>query len=156
MDCGTSGISVHHQLSELAQTSVHWVGDAEWWCQLVMPTISFSVIPFSCCLQSFPASASFPRSQFFSSGGQSTGVSASASVLSMNLFRTNFLYDELVGSPCSPRDSQESSPIPQFKTINSLALNFLYIPTLTSIDDYWKNHSFDYSDLCRQSNVSAF
>ena len=51
--------------------------------------------------------------------------------------------DGLVGSPCSPGDSQESSPIPQLKSINSLALSFLYSPTLTSIHDYWKNHSFD-------------
>ena len=50
-------------------------------------------------------------------------------------------------SPCSPRDSQESSPAPQFKNINSSALSFLYGPTLTSIHDYWKNHSFDYMDL---------
>ena len=49
----------------------------------------------------------------------------------------------LVGSPCSPRDSQESSLIPQFKSINSLVLSFLYGPTLTSIHDYWKNHSLD-------------
>ena len=48
-----------------------------------------------------------------------------------------------VGSPCSPRDSQESSPIPQFKSINSLALSFLHSPTLTSIHDHWKNHSLD-------------
>ena len=52
-------------------------------------------------------------------------------------------YSGLVGAPCSPRDSQESSPIPQFKNINSSALSFLYSPTLTSIHDYWKNHSFD-------------
>ena len=51
--------------------------------------------------------------------------------------------DGLVGSPCSPRDSQESSPTPQFKSINSSALSFLYSPTLTSIHDYWKNHSLD-------------
>ena len=51
----------------------------------------------------------------------------------------------LVGSPCSPRDSQESSPTPQFKSINSSALSFLYSPTLTFIHDYWKNHSFDLS-----------
>ena len=49
----------------------------------------------------------------------------------------------LVGSPCSPRDSQESSPTPQFKNINFLALSFLHCPTLTSIHDHWKNHSFD-------------
>ena len=50
---------------------------------------------------------------------------------------------DLVGSPCSPRDSQECSPTPQFKSIKSLALSFLYTLTLTSIHDYWKNHSFD-------------
>ena len=55
----------------------------------------------------------------------------------------------MVGSPCSPRDSQESSPTPQFKSINSLALSFLFSPTLTSIHDYWKNHSFElYDSLC--------
>ena len=53
------------------------------------------------------------------------------------------LKDGLVGSPCSPRDSQESSPTPQFKSIASLVLSFLYSPTLTSIHDHWKNHSLD-------------
>ena len=53
------------------------------------------------------------------------------------------LWDWLVGSPCSPRDSQESSPTPQFKSINSSALSFLYSLTLISVHDYWKNHSFD-------------
>ena len=66
---------------------------------------------------------------------QSIGASPSASVLPVNI-RTDFLQDGLVGSPCSPRDSQECSPTPQFKSINSLALNFLYSPTLTSIQDY--------------------
>ena len=60
-----------------------------------------------------------------------------------------------VGSPWSPRDSQESSPTPQFKSINSLVLSFLYGPTLTSTHDYWKNHSFDSTDLCWQSDVFA-
>ena len=59
-------------------------------------------------------------------------------------------------SPCCPRDSQGSSPTPQFKSINSLALSLLYGPTCTSVHDYWKNHSFDYTDLCRQCNISAF
>ena len=57
-------------------------------------------------------------------------------------FRTDSLLDGLVGSPCCPRDSQESSPTTQLKSINSLALSFLYSPTLTSIHEYWKNHSF--------------
>ena len=110
-----------------------------WWCH---PTISFSVIPFSSYLQSFPASGSFPMNQFFASGGQSIGASASASVLPMNI--QDWFTLELTGLiTCSPRDSPEPSPIPQFKSINSLALSFLYGPTLTSIHDYWKNHSFD-------------
>ena len=57
--------------------------------------------------------------------------------------RTDLLLDRLVGSPCNPRDSQESSPTPQFKNINSLALSFLYSPTLTSRHNHWKNHSLD-------------
>ena len=92
------------------------------------PNISSSVVPFSPCLQSFPASGSFPMSQFFSSGGQSIGVSASASFLLMNI-RTDFLQDGLVGSPCSPRDSQESSLTLQFNSISSSVLSFLYSPT---------------------------
>ena len=109
------------------------------WCH---PTISSSVIPFSSRVQSFPASGSFPMSQFFTSGGQSIGASISASTFQW-LFRTDFLQDWLVWSPCCPRDSQESSPTPQFKSINSLALSFLHSSTLTSIHDYWKNHNFD-------------
>ena len=104
------------------------------------PTISSAVVPFS-CPQSFPASGSFQMSQLFTSGGQSIGVSASTSVLPT--LRTDLLSDGLVGSPCSSRDSQESSPIPQFKSINSSGLSFLYSPTLTSIHDHWKNHSLD-------------
>ena len=56
----------------------------------------------------------------------------------------------------SPRDSQDSSPTPQFKSISSLVLSFLCSPTLTSLQDYWKSHSFYQMDLCWQSNVSAF
>ena len=72
------------------------------------------------------------------------------------IFSTCFLWDWLVGSPCSPRDSQQSSPTPQFTSINSLALSRLYGPTLTFMHEYWKNHSFDYRDVCWQSNASAF
>ena len=59
------------------------------------------------------------------------------------IFRADFFQDWLVWSPCRPRDSQESFPTPQFKSINSMALSFLYSTTLTSIYDYWKTHSFD-------------
>ena len=110
-----------------------------WWCH---PTISSSVVPFSSCPQSFPASGSFPTSQLFISGGQTIGFSASTSSFQRTP-RTDLLYNGLVGSPCSPRDSQASSPTPQFKSINSSGLSFLYSPTLTSIHDYWKNHIFD-------------
>ena len=162
------------------------------------PTISSSIVPFSSHLQSFPASGSFPMSQFFTSGGQNIGASASASVLPMNIqdwFPVN-IQDWLVWSPCSPRGSQESSPTPQFKSINSSVLSFLrdfpggsdgrfpwrrkwqptpvllpgkshghspqgrkdsdtterlhfsllYGPTLSSIHNYWKSHSFNLMD----------
>ena len=85
------------------------------WCH---PTISSSVIPFSSCPQSFPASGSFQMSQLFTSSGQNIGVSASTSVLLMDTQDWSPL--EWTGwIPCSPRDSQESSPTPQFKSINS-------------------------------------
>ena len=110
-----------------------------WWCH---PTISSSLVPFSSCPQSFPASASFQMSQLFTSGSQNIGVSASTSVLPMNT-QDWFPLGWTAGSPCSPRDSQESSPTPQFKTINSLELSFLYSQTLIYKHNYWKNHSFD-------------
>ena len=75
MDCSITGFPVHDQLLELTQTHVH----------RCYPTISSSVVPFSSHLQSFPASESFPRSQFFTLDGQSIGVSASASALQMNI-----------------------------------------------------------------------
>ena len=109
------------------------------WCH---PAISSSVVPFSSCPQSLPASESFPVSQLFIWGGQRTGVSASASFLPKNP-RADLLQNGLVGSPCSSTDSQESSPTPQFKSINSLALSLLHSPTLTSIRDHRKNHSLD-------------
>ena len=81
------------------------------WCH---PAISSSVVPFSSCPQSLPASESFPMSQLFAWGGQSIGASASASVLLMNI-QGWFSLRWTGWSPCSPRDYQESSPTPQFK-----------------------------------------
>ena len=72
------------------------------------------------------------------------------------VFRVDFLYHWLIWSPCCSRDSEESSPAPQFESINSLVLSLLHCPTLTPIHDYWKNHSLEYADLCWQSDVSAF
>ena len=89
-----------------------------------------------------PASESFPMSQLFTWGGQSTGVPALDQSFQRNP-RADLLQNGLVGSPCSPRDSQESSPTPQFKSINFSALSLLHSPTLTSIHDHRKNHSLD-------------
>ena len=95
---------------------VHWDSHpSTQWCH---PAISPSVVPFSSWPQSLPASESFPMSQLFTWRGQSTGVSALASFFQRNP-RADLLQNGLVGSPCSPRDSQESSPTPQFKSINS-------------------------------------
>ena len=106
-------------------------------------------------MKSFPASGSFPMSYFFASGGQNIGISASVSVLPMNI--QGWFPLGLSGwISLQSKGVSTVSPTPQFKSINSLALSFLYGPTLTSIHDYWKNHSFDLMDLCWQSNVSAF
>ena len=113
------------------------------WCH---QTISFSVIPFSSCLKSFPVSGSFLMSRFFASGGQSTGVSTSGLVLPMNIqdwFPLGLTGWISLQSNSQESNSQESSSTPQFKSINSLVLSFLFSPPLTSIHDYWKNHSFD-------------
>ena len=85
---------------------------------------------------------------------QSTWASASASVHPMNI-QGWFPLEWLVWSLCWPRDSQESSA-PQFESISSSALSFLYCPALTSIHDYRKNHSFDYIGFCQQSMSLLF
>ena len=123
MNCSMPGFPVHHQLPGLTQTHVHWVGDA------IQPSHLLS----SPSLSAFNLSQPQGLFQWVSSSHQV------AKVLEFQLqhqsfqwiFRTDFLQDGLIGSLCSPRDSQESSPTPQFKSINSLA------------HDYWKNHSSD-------------
>ena len=107
------------------------------WCH---PAISSSVVPFSSCPQSLPASESFPMSQLFTWGGQEFQLQHHSFQRNP---RADLLQNGLVGSPCSPRDSQESSPTPQFKCISSSALSVLHSPTLTSIHEHRKNHSVD-------------
>ena len=134
INCSMPGLPVHHQLPEFTQTHVHRVGDA---IQPSQPLSSPSPPAPSPSQHQY-----FPMSQLFAWGGQSIGVSASTSVLPMNTQDWSPL--EWTGcTPCSPRDSQESSPTPQFKSINSLVFSFLHSPTLTSIHDHWKNHSLD-------------
>ena len=135
MDCSMTGLPVHHQLSEFTQTHVHWVGDA------IQPSHPLSS----------PSPPTFNLSQHQGLFQWVSSLHQVAKVLEFQLqhqslqwiFRTDLLQDGLVGSPCSPRNSQESSLPPQFKSINSLVLSFLYSPTLKSIPDYWKNHSLD-------------
>ena len=94
------------------------------WCH---PTISSSVIPFSSCLQSFPASGSFPMSQLFAQVVKVLELQLQYQSFQW-IFRTGFLKDWLAWSPCSPRDSQESSPAPQFESVHSSVLS-LHIHT---------------------------
>ena len=133
MNHSTPGLPVHHQLPEFTQTNVHRVGDA------IQPSHPLSS-------PSPPAPNPSQHQSLFQWVNSSHEV---AKVLEFQLYhhsfqrtpRTDLLQNGLVGSPCSPRDSQESSPTPQFKSISSSALSFLHSPTLTSIHDYWKNHS---------------
>ena len=110
-----AGFPVLHCLWEFAQTR-----PLNWWC---LPTFSFSVISFTSCLQSFPASGSFPMSQFFASGDQI----ASASVLPRTL-QGWFPLGLPVWSSCCPRDSLRTSPASQFESINFSAISLFYSP----------------------------
>ena len=123
------------------------------WSLLKLMSIG-SVVPSNhlilCCplLLPFPASGSFPVSQPFTSGGQSTGASASARYSGLNSFRIDWLDFLAVQGTLKS--------FLQFESSKSLVFNLLYCPTLTSIHDFWKNHSFEKTDMCWQSNVSAF
>ena len=135
MSLSTPGLPVHHQLLESTQTHVHWVGNA------MQPSHPLS-------------SPSPPALDLSQHQGLFQWVNSLHQVVKVSEFqlqhqsfqwtcKTDLLYDGLVGPPCNPRNSQESSPTPQFKSINSLVLSFLYSPTLTSIHDHRKNHNLD-------------
>ena len=130
----TRGLPVHHQLLEFTQTLVHRVSDA------IQPSHPLSS-------PSPPVLDPSQHQGLFQSVNSSQEV---AKVLEFQLQHHSFqrnaradLQKGLVGSPCSPRDSQESSPTPQFKSINSSVLSLFHSPTLTSIHDHRKNHSLD-------------
>ena len=133
MDCSMPAFPVHHQLLRFTQTHVHWVHDA------IQPSHPLS----SPSLPTFSLSHHQGLFQWVSSSHQVAKVLKFQLQSFQWIFRTNFLYGGLAITPCSPRDSQESSPTPQFKSISSSALSFLYGPIFTSIHDYWKNHSLD-------------
>ena len=135
MNRSMPGLPVHNQLPEFTQTHIHRVSDA------IQPSHPRSS-------PSPPAPSLSQHQSLFQWVNSSHQV---AKVLEFQLYhhsfqrnpRADLLQNGLVGSPCSPRDSQESSPIPQFKSINFSALSLLHSPTLTSIHDHWKNHSLD-------------
>ena len=135
MDCSTPGLPVHHQLPELAQTHVHQVSDA---IQPPHPLLS-------------PCPSAFSLSQH---QGLFQWVSSSHQVAKVLEFQSQHSLLPINIQDCFPlgwtawmsllsNNCRESSPTPQFKSIKSLALSFLYSSALTSIHDYWKNHSFD-------------
>ena len=135
MNRSTPGLPVHHQLLEFTQTHVHRVSDA------IQPSHPLSS-------PSPPAPSPSQHQSLFQWVNSSHEV---AKVLEFQLQRhsfqktprTDLLQNGLVGSPCSLRNSQGSSPTPQFRSINSSGLSLLHSPTLTSIHDYWENHSLD-------------
>ena len=135
MDCSMPGSSVLQYLLEFAQTHVHWVGDA--------------------IQSSHPLSSSYPPafnpSQLQGLFQWIGSLDQVAKVLELQhqsfqwIFRLDFLWGFWrLWSLCCPKDSQESSPAPQFKNTKSSVLSFIYSPTLTSVHDYWRNHNFDY------------
>ena len=135
MDCSTPGFPVLHQLMEFTQAHVHRVGVSSNHLILCRPTLlppsifpSIEVFSNETVLQ-----IRWPKYWSFS-----FSISPSNEYLGLI-----YLWDGLVGSPCSTRDSQECSPTPQFKSIHSSALSFLFSPTLTSIHDYWILHNFE-------------
>ena len=112
--------------------------------------LTSSATPCSFCLQSFPASGSFPVIRLFTSGWPSFGASASASNPSNKYSRLiSFRIDWF--ALLAVQVTLKCSPTPQFKSINSLALSLLYSPTLSSVHDYWKSITLIYMDLCQQS-----
>ena len=142
-DCSTPGFPVLHHLPELAQTHVHWV---------VMP----SNHPILCC-PLFHLPSIFPSIRVFSNESALCIRWSKYWSFSFSISVGNE-YSGLISLGWTGLISFQSRGFlrPQFKSINSSVLSLLYGPTLTSIYDYWKNHSFEYVDLCWQSDVSAF
>ena len=150
MDCSTPGSSVLHYFPEFAEIQFHWVNDVlQPSCHMLALWLLPSILPQIRVFSNESAlSIRWPKYWSFR-----------FSISPFNKYQGwnyDFLQSRLVWSSFSPRDSQESSPAPQFKSINSLVLSFLDGPTLTSIRDYRKSNSFDSTGLGQKSNVSVF
>ena len=139
MNHSTPGLPVHHQLPEFTQTHVHWVGDA------IQPSHPLS--------SPFPPAPNSSQHQSLFQWVNSSHEEAKIQEFQLwhhsfqRIPRADLLWLDLLAV-------QGSSPTPQFKSINSLALSFLHSPILASIHDHWKNQSLDQMDLCWQSNIS--
>ena len=131
----------------VCSNSCHWVDDA------IQPSYPLTP-PSALALKSLLASGSFPLCQLFTSGGQNIGVSASASVLPMNT--QGWFSFGLTSLILQSKGLARVFSSTTIENINPSVLSLLYGPTLTPIQGYWKNHSFDYMGLCLQSDVSAF
>ena len=138
MDCSMPGFPILHHLPELAKTYAHWVGD------IIRPSHPLS-----------PSPPAFNLSHLQGLFYWVSSLHEVAKVLEHQhqsfqwVIQNWFPLGLMVGSPCSPRDSQESFSTPQFKSINSLVFSFLYGPTLTHTLTTGKTITFDYIDLCQ-------
>ena len=146
MDCSMPGLPVLHYLPKFAQVHIHCI----LWC--IQPS---SDALSSCPPQSFPESGTFLMSWLFATGDQNTGVSASTSVLPKKIqgwfpLRLTGLISLLSKGLSGVFSSTHS------EGINFLVFCLFHGPVLTTVHDFWEDHSLDYTDLCRQSNVSAF
>ena len=161
MNCSTPGIPVHYQLLEFTQTHILRVSDAiQPSHPLSSPSPPIPIFPWSLpklmSIESVMPSSHLilcrpllllppipPSIRVFSNESTLHMRWPKYWSFSFSIIPSKVRQNGLVGSPCSPRDFQESSPAPQFKSINSSALSFLHSPTLTTIHDCWKNHSLD-------------
>ena len=149
MDCSILGFPVLHYLPKFVPSHAHWVSET---IQPSHPVLTSSPL----ALNLSQHQGLFQCSRLFTSGDQNIGASASASVLPMNiqgwfpLGLTGFNLLAVQGT------LKSFYPTPQLESIICLVLSHLYGPAVTSVYDYWKNHSFDYMDLCQQSDVSVF
>ena len=142
MHCSTPGSSIY-QFPVVCSNS--YPLSQQWY-----RTTLFSATSFPSCLQSFPASGSFPVSWIFASHGQSIGASASVPSEYSELISFRIDWFDLL----AVQGTLKSFPAPQFKNTNSSGLSLLHGPSFTSTHDYWKYHSFEYMELCQQNDVS--
>ena len=143
VNCSTPGFPIHHHLPELAPSHVHRICDAIQPSHPLWPPSPSAFLRIRILFSKLALHIRWPKYWSFS-----FSISPSIEYSGLISFRVDWL--DLLA------DSQESSPKPQLKSTSSLLLSLFYGPDLTSVHEYWKNHSFDYTDLCCQTDVSVF